>query len=153
MRLAIAFVLTALGVAIYLADAKPKPFNLQANIAITVKGQPKTRTNPWLTSREAAKVKPDTKASEGPSFSRAAAKVKPDTKASEAPCPGNEECETACSFTVPTNTSMLCCCCEGLPPPEAGWSGWESCTEKKLYNCYTKQGDQQCSPTGGWESP
>merc|ERR1711936_297813 len=86
-------------------------------------------------SRSAAKVKPDTKASEGPSFSRSAAKVKPDTKASEAPCPGNEECETACSFTVPTNTSMLCCCCEGLPPPEAGWSGWESCTEKKLYNC------------------
>ncbi len=52
MRLAIVFVLSALGVAVYLADAKLKLLNVQTNVAITIKGQPKAKTNPLLTERD-----------------------------------------------------------------------------------------------------
>ena len=58
MRLAIVFVLTALGVAIYLADAKP--MNVDTNVAINIQNPPRAKVKP-MTQRAAARVKPDKK--------------------------------------------------------------------------------------------
>jgi len=61
MRLAIVFVLTALGVAIYLADAKP--LTVDTNVAINIQNPPRAKAKP-MTQRAAARVKPDQKGDE-----------------------------------------------------------------------------------------
>ena len=62
MRLAIVFVLTALGFAIYLADAEP--LTVDTNVAINIQNPPRAEAKP-MTQRAAARVKPDQKGSGG----------------------------------------------------------------------------------------
>jgi len=61
MRLAIVFVLTALGVAIYLADAEP--LTVDTNVAINIQNPTRAKAKP-MTQRAAARVKPDQKGDE-----------------------------------------------------------------------------------------
>merc|ERR1711990_660654 len=58
MRLDIVFVLTALGVAIYLADAEA--LTVDTNVAINIQNPSRAKAKP-MTQRAAARVKPDQK--------------------------------------------------------------------------------------------